>query len=309
MSKSSHSFSVDIAAQEGLIEAILLQHIHILQTSFIERDQDPDTAWVRRSVRAYHITYPYLTDKKISGALDRMEERELIRSKIDNRVAYDRTKSVQLAKKGWAYFRENGFDKKGNGKDEKENGFAQKGESLQGSYSSFVYSFVEGEENTPAPENQNLKAEKTESGLVAPGRDLMNSLDKLKDFLEAQKKVSQWNRAKTILEAEQKIIEWAALGGIKTVRQRHNLAMRRFKDEDFPALVAHYVSVYTSTNEGSRASLLRDPVAHFEAGLFKYLKNEIAFERNYAPKEGGQTRQNGQPHSALPRSLQNMVGK
>lgn len=170
MSKSSHSFSVDIAAQEGLIEAILLQHIHILQTSFLERDQNPDTAWVRRSVRAYHITYPYLTDKKISGALDRMEERDLIRSKIQNKVSYDRTKSVQLAQKGWSYFRENAFDEKENGKDQKENGFDQTGESLQGSYSSFVDSFVEGERTPPAPNPSTSKEEKKENGLVAPGR-------------------------------------------------------------------------------------------------------------------------------------------
>lgn len=171
MSKSSHSFSVDIAAQEGLIEAILLQHIHILQTSFLERDQQADNVWVRRSVRAYHITYPYLTDKKISGALDRMEERDLIRSKIENKVAYDRTKSVQLARKGWAYFRENAFDEKENGKDQKENGFDQTGESLQGSYSSFVDSFVEGERTPPAPNPSTSKEEKKENGLVAPGRE------------------------------------------------------------------------------------------------------------------------------------------
>jgi len=162
MSKSSHSFSVDIAAQEGLIEAILLQHIHILQTSFLERDQDPDTSWVRRSVRAYHITYPYLTDKKISGALDRMEERDLIRSKIQNKVSYDRTKSVQLAQKGWAYFRGNAFDKRENGKDEKGNGIDQMGESLQGSYIPFVDSFVE-RENTPARAeiSETVEAEKS----------------------------------------------------------------------------------------------------------------------------------------------------
>jgi len=169
MSKSSHSFSVDIAAQEGLIEAILLQHIHILQTSFLERDQDPDTSWVRRSVRAYHITYPYLTDKKISGALDRMEERDLIRSKIQNKVSYDRTKSVQLAQKGWAYFRGNAFDEKENGKDEKGNGIDQMGESLQGSYIPFVDSFVE-RENTPARAeiSETVEAEEINRGLVPP---------------------------------------------------------------------------------------------------------------------------------------------
>ncbi len=152
MSKSSHSFSVDIAAQEGLIEAILLQHIYFLQTSFVEKDQSASDVWVKRSVKAYQITYPYLTPKQISGAFSRMEERDLIRSKIDNKVSYDRTKSVQVTKKGWAYFEENAFAKRENGNSEKENGFeqkenadGQKGNSVIGNCSSFVDSILDSD--------------------------------------------------------------------------------------------------------------------------------------------------------------------
>lgn len=166
MSKSSHSFSVDIAAQEGLIEAILLQHIYFLQTSFVEKDQSASDVWVKRSVKAYQITYPYLTPKQISGAFSRMEERGLIRSKIDNKVSYDRTKSVQVTKKGWAYFEENAFAKRENGNSEKENGFeqkengdGQKGNSVIGNCSSFVDSVLDSDESKadkpqPTPKNE-----------------------------------------------------------------------------------------------------------------------------------------------------------
>ena len=48
----------------------------------------------------------------------------------------------------------------------------------------------------------------------------------------------------------------------------------------------------------------------YKAGLTTWFMRQKSWDaQNNAPKEGGQTRQNGQPHSALPRSLQNQVGK
>jgi len=141
---ATHSFSVETAAQEGLIEAIILQHIYFLQTSFIERGQKAEDVWVKRSVRALHITYPYLTDKQIRGAIDRMEERGLVVSKTEN--GYDRTKSLQVTRKGWLYFDSNAganaFDERANGSDERANGFVQKGESYIGSYNSVSNSVI-----------------------------------------------------------------------------------------------------------------------------------------------------------------------
>ena len=48
----------------------------------------------------------------------------------------------------------------------------------------------------------------------------------------------------------------------------------------------------------------------YKAGLTTWFMRQKSWDaQNNAPKEGGQTRQNGQPHSGLPRSLQNQVGK
>ena len=77
MSKASHSFSVSIAASEGLIEAILLQHFHFLQISHVNNSIDARKVWVRRSVKALVETYPYLTEKQIRAALERMADRGL----------------------------------------------------------------------------------------------------------------------------------------------------------------------------------------------------------------------------------------
>ena len=96
-------------------------------------------------------------------------------------------------------------------------------------------------------------------------------------------------RANTILAAEQKILDWATGDGLATIAIRHGMS-KRVMPEDLAPLVAHYCSVYASTNEGSRASLLRDPVAHFEAGIYKYLTMQNTIDRNNAPKEGGQVR-------------------
>jgi hypothetical protein len=48
----------------------------------------------------------------------------------------------------------------------------------------------------------------------------------------------------------------------------------------------------------------------YKAGLTTWFMRQKSWDaQNNAPKEGGATRQNGQPHSALPRSLQKQVGK
>lgn len=127
-------------------------------------------------------------------------------------------------------------------------------------------------------------------------------------LVEAAPKIQPIPRVATTIEAETKIANWIAGEGIETVKYRFNIAKQRFDPDNAAAIAAHYCSVYTK-NPANKERLLKDPVTHFSDGLFSYLKNEESFGRNNAPKEGGQTRQNGQPHSALPRSLQNQVGK
>lgn len=112
---------------------------------------------------------------------------------------------------------------------------------------------------------------------------------------EASKEIQPIARAETILEAEEKILNWAKTHGLETLKFRHITAKRKFVEDDLPALVAHYVSVFASTNEASRANLMRDPVANFEAGMFKYLTMQNTIDRNNATtKPGTQSQQPGQ---------------
>ncbi len=96
----------------------------------------------------------------------------------------------------------------------------------------------------------------------------------------------------TTLDAEKAIIDWCLGDGLETVKYRHETAGRNFEQKQVAQLAAHYVSIYASTNESSRARLMSDPVRHFQDGLYKYLKNETAFARN-APGHNGAVRGNG----------------
>lgn len=134
-------------------------------------------------------------------------------------------------------------------------------------------------------ESQSLKEEEVKTGMYAPTAAL--------------------TRVTTSIEAEQKIIEWAASGGIETIKYRYQTAHRMFEEKELPILVAHYVSVYTSTNEGSRANLMRDPVQNFQDGLFKYLTMQNTIDRN-----NGQRTQPGaaahQSNSPVPTNIRRL---
>jgi DNA-binding PadR family transcriptional regulator len=177
--KDMHGFSVSVAIEIGAHRAIMLQHFRYLQISFSDTDKDPKEVWIKRSRKALTDTYPYMTEKEIRGCLDRLDRDDYIRSKVDNALNYDRTKSYQLSKKGWelagdppsdkrANRDKKASDKRANGIDKRANDNVTKGPMNIGSYSSVVTSIV-GCENAPAPaESETLKAEEVKRGMYAP---------------------------------------------------------------------------------------------------------------------------------------------
>lgn len=154
------------------------------------------------------------------------------------------------------------------------------------------------ERDAPAKNQSNLKAEKETPPPVAPPPPA--------DF---QPVAIASTPSTSLLDAEKQITSWVLGEGLETVKYRHETAGLRFAPESAPALVAHYVSIYASTNEASKASLLRDPIAHFQAGLFKYLKNQLSFERSGPANNGPQRIGVQQSLTVVPRSLQNQIGK
>jgi hypothetical protein len=97
--RESHSFDVELATILGLNEAIILSHIKFLQKNFAK---DGEPFWllpIKRTVKKLNEIYPYLSEKEIRGALDRLEKNEYLLSDINNENNFDRTKSYVL---GWA---------------------------------------------------------------------------------------------------------------------------------------------------------------------------------------------------------------
>jgi len=100
MSKDNHSFSVHVATEVGLKESIILAHILFMQKATAKNEGKWSENWVRRSVKSFNLTYPYLTPKEIKGATERLFDAGYICIKQDNTFAIDRTKSFLLTQKG-----------------------------------------------------------------------------------------------------------------------------------------------------------------------------------------------------------------
>lgn len=171
MSKDSHAFNISVACEVGVSGAIMMQHFLFLQKSNVADGENWQQKWVRRSAKSIAKTYPYWSGKQISSIADNLEKGEYIFSKIENASKIDRTKSYILTAKGLLLMgeipfaqMENGFSKKGNAIAETENAILPNGEMLiKVDYTSFVPSFVEGENASlfSSSENQiSLEAEK-----------------------------------------------------------------------------------------------------------------------------------------------------
>lgn len=130
MSKESHSFSVSVACQIGVNSAIMLQHFIFLQR------YSPD-GWVKKSAKSIQETYPYLTEKEIRGAIERLCKGGFVFDKIENAVKADRTKSFFVSESGHKLYEtepfallSNGVPKRANGFDKRANDNFPKGQML-----------------------------------------------------------------------------------------------------------------------------------------------------------------------------------
>lgn len=96
---SRHSFDPDIAARVGLNAAVIFQNI----VWWCERNEangrniHEGRAWTYNSVSAFAKLFPYLTEKQIRSALDRLKEAGLILVDVLNSDPRDRTKWYAVA--------------------------------------------------------------------------------------------------------------------------------------------------------------------------------------------------------------------
>ena len=97
-----HFFDIDIAKEYGILEAILLNNLWF----WIEKNKANETNcfdgeyWTYNSTRAFNILFPYATPRKISYALNRLQEEGLIKTGNYNQSAYDRTLWYAFTEKG-----------------------------------------------------------------------------------------------------------------------------------------------------------------------------------------------------------------
>lgn len=97
-----HHFDVDIATKYGILEAVLLNHFeHWIRHNEANNTNFHDgTYWTYNSVKALKELFPYVSERKIRYAIDRLKDMGLIKTGNFNSVAYDRTTWFAFTDKG-----------------------------------------------------------------------------------------------------------------------------------------------------------------------------------------------------------------
>ncbi len=102
----NHSFNVAVAAEYGMLEAVLMEHL----TFWIAKNKANDVNfhdgyyWTYNSTKALAELFPYVSKNTISRALHHLEDEGLILSGNYNKSAYDRTMWYALTEKGFLVF-------------------------------------------------------------------------------------------------------------------------------------------------------------------------------------------------------------
>ena len=99
---SEHSFDKDIAKEYGIEEAILLKNIDY----WVEKNEAngknfyDGCYWTYNSIKAFKEMFPYMSEKKIRNALNKLVENDLIITGCYNSDIRDRTLWYAITEKG-----------------------------------------------------------------------------------------------------------------------------------------------------------------------------------------------------------------
>ena len=99
-----HSFDIDIAKEYGIECAIILKHLYfwIEKNRACDRHFHDGNDWTYSSRKAFMELFPYISDRKIRSALDKLESEGLIITGNFNKMQYDRTKWYALTDKAYS---------------------------------------------------------------------------------------------------------------------------------------------------------------------------------------------------------------
>ena len=88
-----HHFDIDIAAEYGMLEAVLLNNLNfwISKNKANDKNYNDGYYWTYNSVKAYHELFPYASERKIRNALNHLEDAGIIVTGNYNKSSYDRT--------------------------------------------------------------------------------------------------------------------------------------------------------------------------------------------------------------------------
>lgn len=118
-----HSFDVEIAKKYGIAEAIILNHLDFWIEKNIANDSNffDGEYWTYNSIKAMKTLYPYMSEKKIRSALNKLKDEDLIKTGNYNKSAYDRTLWYAITEKGKSILQNGKMEipEKGNGNTEK----------------------------------------------------------------------------------------------------------------------------------------------------------------------------------------------
>ena len=98
----NHSFNVDVAVMLGIPCAVILDHINfwIRKNEANNKHYHDGTYWTYNSVKAFGELFPYLTDKQIRTALEKLQSEGLVKTGNYNENPYDRTLWYAITQKG-----------------------------------------------------------------------------------------------------------------------------------------------------------------------------------------------------------------
>ena len=109
---ADHHFSVEVAVEYGVNAAILFQNICFWceKNRANGTNQHDGLYWTYNSRKAFHELFPYMSEKQIKAALDKLIVNGLITTGTYNVEAWDRTLWYAVTKKGYCIFRNRKMD-------------------------------------------------------------------------------------------------------------------------------------------------------------------------------------------------------
>ena len=88
-----HSFNIEVAEDVGVLPAIIFQHLMWWISKNEANDQNfhDGQYWTYNSIKAYTVQFPYMSEKQIRNAIQKLVDSGYIRTGNYNSSSYDRT--------------------------------------------------------------------------------------------------------------------------------------------------------------------------------------------------------------------------